>query len=137
MLNNLLSELEEAGNPEGAEIAQRFFKTGKGGYGEGDVFLGLTSQQTKDVAKKYYNLSLPKIKELLKSKIHEHRTCALRILVHKYAKADEREKENIFNFYLQNTKNINNWDLVDLSAGNIFGDFLIKRDKNVFHNIWH
>ena len=135
MLEQLKKELEENSDAEQTELCQRFFKTGKGEYGEGDVFLGLTSQQTKDVAKKYYNLSLPKLKELLKSKIHEHRTCALRILVHKYAKADEREKENIFNFYLQNTKNINNWDLVDLSAGNIFGDFLIKRDKNVLYKL--
>jgi len=128
MLNQLLKKLQNLANPEQAEIAQRFFKTREGEYGEGDVFLGLTSQQTKDVAKKYYNLSLPKIKELLKSKIHEHRTCALRILVHKYSKANENERENIFNFYLQNLKNINNWDLVDLSAPNIVGDFLFKRD---------
>ncbi len=135
MLNNLIKELEEAGNPEQAEIVQRFFKTGKGEYGEGDVFLGIKSQQIKNIAKKYFNLSLPKIQEFLKSKIHEYRTCALRILVHKYSKANEGEKENIFNFYLQNLKNVNNWDLVDLSAPNIVGDFLFKRDKKILYNL--
>jgi len=102
----------------------------------------LTSQQVRDVAKKFSNLSLPKIRELLKSKVHEERMCALRILDGKYKKASDKEKENIFNFYLQNIKGINNWDLVDLSAPNIVGDFLFKRDKNILYkmarseNLW-
>ncbi|MBU1993397.1 DNA alkylation repair protein, partial [bacterium] len=133
MLSNLKTELKKLENPERAEILQRFFKTGKGEYGEGDVFLGLNSQQIKDIVKKYPNLSLPKLKELLKSKIHEHRLVGLIILDGKYKKADEKGKENIFNFYLQNVKNVNNWDLVDLSAPNIAGDFLFKRNKNILY----
>jgi len=135
MLNNLIKELEKSANPERAKLSQRFFKTGKGEYGEGDVFLGLNSQQIKDIVKKYPNLSLPKLKELLKSKIHEHRLVGLIILDGKYKKADEKGKENIFNFYLQNVKNVNNWDLVDLSAPNIAGDFLFKRNKNILYKL--
>jgi len=137
MLNNLLSDLEEAGNPKQAELCQRFFKTGKGEYGEGDVFIGIMVPKMREVAKKYFGLSLPKIKELLKSKIHEHRQTGLYILVGKYEKANEEDKENIFNFYLQNIKGINNWDLVDLSAPNIVGDFLFKRDKNILYKMVH
>ena len=142
MLIQLIKEFQNLENPEQAKICQKFFKTGKGEYGEGDVFFGLTSQQVRDAAKKFSNLSLPKIRELLKSKVHEERMCALRILDGKYKKASDKEKENIFNFYLQNIKGINNWDLVDLSAPNIVGDFLFKRDKNILYkmarseNLW-
>ena len=96
MLQKLLKELQKAGSPEQVNILQKFFKTGKGEYGEGDVFLGIKSQQIKDIAKKYHGLSLSKIKELLKSKVHENRICALRILDRKYKKASEGEKEKYF-----------------------------------------
>jgi len=135
MLQKLLKELQKAGSPEQVNILQKFFKTGKGEYGEGDVFLGIKSQQIKDIAKKYHGLSLSKIKELLKSKVHENRICALRILDRKYKKASEGEKENIFNFYLQNIKCVNNWDLVDFSAPNIVGDFLFDRDKKILYKL--
>ena len=142
MLNNLIAELEKARNPEQAEILQRFFKTGKGEYGDGDVFLGIKVPVQRSIAKKYFGLGLPKIKELLKSKVHEHRLTGVIILDGKYKKAGDGEKENIFNFYLENIKNINNWDLVDLSAPNIVGDFLFKRNKKILYklvqseNIW-
>jgi len=135
MLNNLKKEIEKAGSPGQAEILQRFFKTGKGEYGEGDVFLGIKVPVQRSIAKKYYGLSLLKIKELLKSKIHEHRLVGLLILDGKYKKAGAEEKENIFNFYLQNLKNVNNWDLVDLSAPNIVGNFLFKRDKKILYKL--
>ena len=135
MLEELKKELQESANEKQAKILQRFFKTGKGEYGEGDIFLGIKSQPIKDIAKKYSNLSLPKIQELLKSKIHEHRVCAMRILNRKYKKANEEEKANIFNFYLENKKNINNWDLVDLSAPGIVGHFLYDKKKNILYNL--
>jgi len=135
MLNNLKKEIEKAGSPGQAEILQRFFKTGKGEYGEGDVFLGIKVPVQRSIAKKYYGLSLLKIKELLKSKIHEHRLVGLLILDGKYKKAGAEEKENIFNFYLQNIKSVNNWDLVDLSAPNIVGDFLFKRNKKILYRL--
>ncbi len=135
MLNKLIKELEEARNPEQAEILQKFFKTGEGEYGEGDVFLGIKVPVQRSIAKKYSGLGLPKIKELLKSKIHDYRSVALFILIDKYKKSDEENKGNIFNFYLENTKNINNWDLVDLSAPNIVGDFLLDKKKNVLYEL--
>jgi len=114
-------------------------ETGKGEYGEGDVFLGLTSAQIKEVAYKHKDLSLKEIQELLKSKIHEERVAALRLLVYKYQsqsfdvlsqqnrenKEEWIERKKIFDFYLKNAKNINNWDLVDLSAPKIVGDYLL------------
>ena len=135
MLDSLIKDLENSKNPEKAKIFQRFFKTGKGDYGEGDIFLGLNVPLQRSIAKKYLDLSLPKIQELLKSRIHEHRLVALIILINKYKKSSEREKENIFGFYLKNTKNINNWDLVDISCPNIIGDFLSEKDKKTLYGL--
>ncbi len=142
MLNELKKELELAANSKQAELLQRFFKTGKGEYGEGDIFLGIKIPVQREIAKKYIGMSLPKIQKLLKSKIHEHRLVGLLMLVEKYKRTNKEDKANIFNFYLKNTKNVNNWDLVDLSAPNIVGDFLSDKNKNVLYdlaiskNIW-
>lgn len=135
MLNNLIAELEKARNPEQAEILQRFFKTGKGEYGDGDVFLGIKVPVQRSIAKKYFGLGLPKIKELLKSKVHEHRLTGVIILDGKYKKAGDGEKENIFNFYLENIKNINNWDLVDLSAPHIVGNYLLTHSRQILYKL--
>jgi 3-methyladenine DNA glycosylase AlkD len=135
MLNKLIEDLQKLGSPEKAEILQRFFKTGKGQYGEGDIFLGIMVPEQRKLARKYSDLSLPKIQELLKSKIHEHRLVGLIILNEKYKKSDERNRANIFNFYLKNTKKINNWDLVDLSAPNIVGDFLSDKKKKILYDL--
>lgn len=135
MLRELLKELEKFSDKEKAELYQRFFKTGKGEYGEGDVFIGLTMPLQRSIAKKYLNLSLPKIQELLKSKIHEHRMTGLIILTEKYKKSSEQDKENIFGFYLRNSKNINNWDLVDLSCPNIVGNFLFNKNKKILYDL--
>jgi 3-methyladenine DNA glycosylase AlkD len=135
MLDKVREDLENLGSPEKAAILQRFFKTGKGQYGEGDIFLGVKVPETRAIAKKYKGLGLPKIQELLKSKIHEHRLVGLIILNEKYKKSKEDEKANLFNFYLQNTKNINNWDLVDLSAPNIVGEFLFDKKKNILYEL--
>lgn len=125
MLNDLKKDIEKAKNPEQAKILQRFFKTGKGEYGEGDIFLGIKVPVQRIIAKKYADLSFTDLQILLNSKIHEERLIALIILTNKYKKAkkDTMKKRQIFEFYLKNTNNINNWDLVDLSAPNIVGDF--------------
>jgi len=125
MLNDLKKDIEKAKNPEQAKILQRFFKTGKGEYGEGDIFLGIKVPVQRIIAKKYTELSFMDLQSLLNSKIHEERLIALIILTNKYKKAkkDTAKKRQIFEFYLKNTNNINNWDLVDLSAPNIVGDF--------------
>ncbi len=137
MLNSLIRELEEKSSRDKANHLQRFFKTGKSEYGEGDIFIGLTMPQQREIAKKYYGLSLPKLRELLKSRIHEHRMTALIILVEKYKKSSEREKENIFGLYLANTDRINNWDLVDLSCPGIVGNFLLNKDKKILYELAH
>lgn len=125
-------ELQKLKNKEKAKILSRFFKTGKGEYGEGDVFLGIKVPDIRIVAKKNLNISPKEIKELLESNIHEHRMTALLILVENFKK---EEKEEVFNFYINNLKNINNWDLVDLSCPNIVGKHLFKRDRNLLYKL--
>ena len=120
---------------------QRFFKTGEGEYGFGDVFIGLTVPQSRVIAVKYYSLPFFDIASLLKSKIHEERLIALLILVHKFQK-EPMEQRRIYDFYLKNTKYINNWDLVDLSSDKIVGEYLIDKPKDVLQkmagskNLW-
>ena len=126
-------------NPEKAKLLSRFFKTGKGEYGEEDIFLGIVVPEQRKIAQKYIELSLPEIQKLLSSKIHEHRLTALIILTLQYKKAEKdnkqnqsatvKTKEDIFNLYLNNTKYINNWDLVDISAPNIVGNYLLNKDS--------
>ena len=129
MLNKLKDELTSIANDEKAKIYSRFFKTGPGEYGEDDIFIGLTVPEQRAIAKKYYDLSIKDLQKLLSSKIHEHRLTALFILMHKYEKSDEKGKEEIFNFYLKNTKHINNWDLIDLSAHKILGDYILNNQQ--------
>lgn len=142
MLNGLLSDLHKLKNPKKAKILERFFKTGKGEYGEGDVFLGIIVPEQRNIAKKYKDLSLDNLQELLKSKMHEERLVALLILVQKYQKANKIDKALIVDFYLTNIKYINNWDLVDLSAEKILGEFYLDKEKSNLYklanseNIW-
>lgn len=131
MLSNLIKDLQKLKNNEKAKILQKFFKTGKGEYAEGDIFLGLTVPEQRKIAKNYLDLGLKHLQELLNSKIHEYRLIALFILIEQYKKSNENNKKKIFNFYLKNTKNINNWDLVDLSAPKIVGDYLYNNPKEI------
>ncbi|MCL5435908.1 MAG: DNA alkylation repair protein [Patescibacteria group bacterium] len=114
------------GDPKRAATSQRFFKTGPGEYGAGDVFIGLTAPQTRELAKEFFLLSLADIEKLLHSKIHEERQLALFILVRRYEK-NVLEREKIYRFYLDHTRYVNNWDLVDLSAYKIVGRHLFRR----------
>ena len=127
LLNKLKQDLQRLRNPKKAKVLQGFFKTGRGQYGEGDIFLGITVLLQRKVARKYLVLKLSGLKELLSDNIHEYRSTALLILIGKYEKANEKEKAEIFDFYLKNTKSINNWDLVDLSAPKIVGDYLLDK----------
>ena len=137
MLEELKKELREFANPEKAKSLQRFFKTGKGQYGEGDVFLGVKVPMQRQVAKRYIDLNFQEIQELLNSKIHEERLTALIILTLKFKKAkkDNFTKRQIFEFYLKNSDRVNNWDLVDLSAPNIVGEFLQKEDTGILRQL--
>ena len=116
-------------NPAKGAFLQRFFKTGKGEYGFGDIFLGVTVPQQRVVASKFADLPLEDIKQMLGSKIHEFRLSGLLILVARYRNAEQREKKKIVQLYLNNRKLINNWDLVDSSAPYILGDYFLNRDK--------
>ena len=141
MYNKILKEILSLKNDEKAKILARFFKTGKGDYGEGDKFLGVTVPISRTIAHKYSEIPLPLVSKLLNNKYHEVRLVALLILVHKY-KTEPLKKKEIYNFYLKNTRNINNWDLVDLSVHYTVGDYLIKNDRKVLiklaksKNIW-
>jgi len=129
-LVELRKDMKNIANAEKAKLLQRFFKTGKGEYGEGDIFIGIVVPEERKIAKKYKDLNLKEIQELLNSKIHEERMIALFILVDKYKRSKQiKEKREIFEFYLKNALNINNWDLVDLSAPNIVGDFLLDKQS--------
>jgi 3-methyladenine DNA glycosylase AlkD len=133
-LIGLRKELKSLANPEKAKILQGFFKTEKGQYGEGDFFLGIVVPVSRGVAKRYLDLSFGDLQELMDSKIHEERFVALMILVLRYKLADNFEKTKIFEFYMENYNNINNWDLVDLSAPNIVGNYLLDKDKKILYN---
>ncbi len=135
MLQQIKNDLTGLGDSERAKNLSRFFKTGKGDYGEGDIFIGITVPEQRKVADKYIDLALNDLRKLLESRIHEYRLTALLILVSKYKKADYAGKDEIFSFYLRNLKGINNWDLVDLSAPRILGDFLLKRDRGVLFKL--
>jgi 3-methyladenine DNA glycosylase AlkD len=123
-------ELKSMADPDKAAILQRFFKTRPGQYGEGDIFIGVMVPQSRQVAKKFSQLPLGEVRTLLYSRIHEERLVALLILVWRYSSASSsREKEEIVKFYRDNIKQVNNWDLVDLSAPNILGaHLLVERD---------
>ncbi len=126
MLDSLQKEVNALADPVKGKFLARFFKTGEGQYGEGDIFYGLTVPQSRVLALKYKDLPLKDVEKLLQSKVHEERLIALLILVWNYGKGDEERKKEIFDFYLSHTKYINNWDLVDLSADKIMGEQLLR-----------
>ncbi|MCL2389754.1 MAG: DNA alkylation repair protein [Elusimicrobia bacterium] len=124
-LNKVIKELMSMEDKASAEHCLRFFKCGKGEYGEGDMFLGLTSPQIKAISKKYYNtLTLAEIEKLLQNKYHDARAAALSMLVERFEKGIDTKK--IFNLYLKNVSYINNWDLVDISCYKIVGRFVYE-----------
>jgi 3-methyladenine DNA glycosylase AlkD len=133
------SEVEKAlkalENKEKAKLMAGFFKTGKGEYGEGDIFLGITMPEQRKVAKQYVNLSINEVEQLLHSKIHEHRMVALVIWTYQFEKADEKTKEKIYKTYLKNTKYINNWDLVDVTTPRIVGMHLLDKNRKVLYKL--
>lgn len=135
MLRELEKELRAKANPKKAKILQGFFKTEKGKYGEGDIFIGVVVPEIRKIAKKYSTLSLVEVKKLLNSKIHEERLLALFILTAQFSRAEEKERQKLFRFYLSQTRNINNWDLVDLSADKIVGSHLYKKSKKVLYQL--
>ncbi len=127
--------LRKMGDREDARFLQGFFKTGPGQYGEGDIFLGIRVPAVRKLAKEYQKLSPENILPLLKSPYHEVRLFALIFLVNTFAKADETTQKKIYDLYLANTRYINNWDLVDLSAPNIVGAFLFTKSRKPLYQL--
>ncbi len=135
MIKDLEKALKKHKNTKKAEKLASYFQSTKGGYGEGDVFWGISVLEQRKVIENFKDLSLINLQKLLKSEVHELRFSALLILVDKYKKADLKDKKKIVSFYLKNIKNINNWDLVDVSAHYILGDYLWDKDRTVLYDL--
>ncbi len=133
----IIDELRQLANPDKALVLQRFFKTGTGEYGEGDRFLGIPVPAQRIVAKTYRSADLSAIESLLHSPIHEHRLTALLILTYQFPKASPAQQKVLYEFYLNNTGSINNWDLVDSSAEYIVGAYLANKDKKPLYRLAH
>ena len=129
------TELKKLSNPDYAIKLQGFFKTDEGEYGEGDIFIGVRVPDQRRIAKKYRNIPLTDVLELLRSGIHEHRLTALFILTEQFNKGDEEARRRIVDMYLGNTAYVNNWDLVDSSAHKILGVWLVDKDRDVLFEL--
>jgi len=132
---DVIDELAKYENPSYAEFLQRFFKTGEGQYGEGDVFIGLRVPQSRKVAKQFIDLSLREIEYLLESPIHEHRLVALIILTLQIKRANVDKAKDIYELYLRRTARVNNWDLVDVSCRDIVGRYLFDKSRKPLYDL--
>lgn len=128
-LNSLKKELKKHASAERKKSNEWFLKTGKGQYGHGDKFIGVSAPNSRIVACQFHNLPFADVKKLLQSKIHEERSTALLILVHKFETGDERSKKQVYDFYLKHFKHVNNWDLVDVSAYKIVGAYIHEHPR--------
>lgn len=132
LLAEIKKKIKAASSNKKAEHSQRFFKSGKGEYAEGDLFLGITVPEMRKIAKEFYKtLALIEVIQLLHSKYHEERFIALEMLDMKFDVGDSKTKKSIYDQYLLNTKFINNWDLVDTSASYIVGPYLLDKPKTI------
>ena len=128
-------QLIALGNKDKAEILSSFFQTKEGQYAHGDIFLGVTVPQIRKTVAPFKNLPLNELSKLLQSEFHECRFAALVILVEQFKCGDETERENIYNFYLSNTEQINNWDLVDVSCHQIVGAWLMDKERTALYEL--
>lgn len=129
------TELQHLSNPEKREIFPRFFKAGKGEYGEGDRFLGVTVPDIRSVARRHKDIALDEIRELMQSEWHEVRLCALLVMVEKSKKKDDGLRRRLFDLYLSLTERINNWDLVDLSCRFLVGEYLLDKSRDILYRL--
>jgi len=128
-VKDIQKRLKKIGSKKQAAISRKFFKTGPGEYGEGDVFIGIKVPELRKLVKEYHDLPLREVQTLLTSKIHEERLLSLFILIRQFSKGDEPAKKAVYDLYLKNAMKINNWDLVDASAEHIVGAYLIDKNK--------
>ena len=129
MLEEIRSNLRKLGNDQDVAQLQRYFKTGPGEYGEGDVFIGVRVPMIRKLARQYRDTSISIAQKLLISKIHEERLLALILFIEHYKNVDDAGKKSIYTYYLDHTQYINNWDLVDISAAKIVGAYLFERSR--------
>ena len=135
LTKTITNRLQALSDAEKREIFPKFFKAGKGEYGEGDRFLGVTVPNIRAIAKLHKDISIEEIRELIRSEWHEVRLCALIIMVEKSKKKDEALRKELFNLYLSQTKRINNWDLVDLSCRFIIGEYLLDKSRDILYQL--
>ena len=135
LTKTITNKLQALSDVEKREIFPKFFKAGKGEYGEGDRFLGVTVPNIRAIAKLHKDISIEEIRELIQSEWHEVRLCALIIMVKKSKKKDEALRKELFNLYLSQTKRINNWDLVDLSCRFIIGEYLLDKSRDILYQL--
>jgi 3-methyladenine DNA glycosylase AlkD len=137
-LTELKKEISKLADLERAKNLARFFKTGKGDYGQGDKFVGLTMPQIRELARAYQLLSISDLEKLARSAVHEERMLALIVMTMRYTK----EKDKFYKLYLKNRKYINNWDLVDVTCTRIIGDYLLDKPRDILYvfarskNLW-
>lgn len=131
----LSRRLRARATPERAAVSQRFFKTGAGEYGEGDLFIGVTVPDTRAVARPFRGLPRPELCALLDSAVHEERLAALLLMVEEYRRGDAAAKRAVFDLYMRKLDAVNNWDLVDLSAPGIVGAHLLARSRRRLHDL--
>ncbi|MBL8019157.1 MAG: DNA alkylation repair protein [Leptospirales bacterium] len=131
----LRAELASIAKPQDAVILARFFKTGKGEYGYGDVFIGVKVPPLHKIARRERGLALSETQKLIRSRIHEERLLGLFILTEKFPREDDAGQRKIFDLYIKNKKHINNWDLVDLSAPGVVGEYLRNRDRKLLYKL--
>lgn len=138
----LRRELRASSSPAQAKIARWFFKTGKGEYGAGDQFIGIRVPALRSIAKRYRGLPLSDVVRVLVSPIHEYRMVALYIMIQQYQRGDTAQKKKIYRVYLRHRRFVNNWDLVDTTAPNIIGAYLLDRPRAILcrlarsKNLW-
>jgi len=127
-------EIRELADTEIAKNSLRFFKTDKGQYGFGDIFLGVRAPKIRLIAKKYIDISIADMKILIQSKYHEERFLGLIILVNKYSKTKDKKTINqLYKIYISSFKYINNWDLVDVTCPHVTGKYLIDKDRSILY----
>ncbi len=133
--NKIIKTLESMANPEYAAHAQHFFKTGKGEYGEGDKFLGIRVPELRKMVRRYKGLQLENIEKFLSSEYHEIRLFGFLFLAVKFKTAGEADQEKIYTIYMSHKQWVNNWDIVDTTAPNVIGRYLLNRDRKVLRDM--
>jgi len=134
-LTAIRARVRQFADPQRGKFLLGFFRTGRGEYAEGDLFLGIRVPDVRRIAGEFRSLSVADIRALLASKWHEERLLALVILVHQFVKASDSERKAIYTLYLASTDRINNWDLVDVTASQIVGGYLVDRDRRPLYRL--